>query len=51
MRNYATATIEGFVTHDPVLKTTKTGKALSTFSLAGIFFTGRSERRCRCIDV
>lgn len=34
MQNYATATIEGFVTHDPQIKTTKTGKSVCTFALA-----------------
>ncbi len=34
MQNYATATIEGFVTHDPQLKKTKTGKSVCTFALA-----------------
>ena len=26
MQNFSNATIEGFVTHDPLAKTTKTGK-------------------------
>jgi len=34
MNNYANATIEGFVTKDPELKKTKTGKSVCTFSLA-----------------
>jgi single-strand DNA-binding protein len=34
MQNYTAATIEGFVTHEPVLRTTKTGKAVCTFSVA-----------------
>ena len=34
MSNYAGATIEGFITHEPVLKQTKTGKSLCQFSLA-----------------
>ena len=34
MQNYATATIEGFVTHDPQTRKTKTGKSVCTFSLA-----------------
>lgn len=34
MQNYATATIEGFVTQDPTLKKTKTDKQVCTFSLA-----------------
>ena len=42
MQNYTTATIEGHVTHDPIIKETKTGKSLCTFSLAVNHFT-RSE--------
>ncbi len=34
MQNFSNATIEGFVTHDPATKTTKTGKSLCTFALA-----------------
>lgn len=34
MQNYSNATIEGFVTHEPQLKKTKTGKSVCTFSLA-----------------
>lgn len=34
MQNYATATIEGFVTHDPQIKKTKTGKSVCNFALA-----------------
>ena len=34
MQNFSNATIEGFVTHDPQAKTTKTGKTLCTFALA-----------------
>ena len=34
MLNYAAATIEGFVTHDPQVKKTKTGKSVCTFALA-----------------
>lgn len=34
MQNFSNATIEGFVTHDPLAKTTKTGKSLCTFALA-----------------
>ncbi len=39
MRNYATATIEGFVTHSPILRETKTGKAVCSFSLAVNHYT------------
>jgi len=34
MQNYSNATIEGFVTHEPQLRKTKTGKSVCTFSLA-----------------
>lgn len=34
MQNFSNATIEGFVTHDPQAKTTKTGKTVCTFALA-----------------
>ncbi|HNX23535.1 MAG TPA: single-stranded DNA-binding protein [Spirochaetota bacterium] len=34
MQNFSNATIEGFVTHDPLAKTTKTGKSVCTFALA-----------------
>ena len=39
MKNYATATIEGFVTREPVMRTTKTGKNVCSFSLAVNHFT------------
>lgn len=34
MQNYTSATVEGHVTHEPVLRMTKTGKAVCTFSVA-----------------
>jgi single-strand DNA-binding protein len=34
MQNYATATIEGFVTQDPALRKTKTDKKVCSFTLA-----------------
>lgn len=34
MQNNATARIEGFVTHDPTMKKTKTDKCVCTFSVA-----------------
>ncbi len=43
MQNYATATIEGFVTHPPTVKTTKTGKSLCTFSLAVNHYSKKDE--------
>jgi single-strand DNA-binding protein len=39
MQNVAAATIEGFVTRDPVLKRTKTGKSVCSFSLAVNHYT------------
>ena len=39
MQNVAAATIEGFVTQNRVLKKTKTGKSVCTFSLAVNHFT------------
>ncbi len=34
MRNFTSATVEGHVTHDPVLRKTKTGKSVCNFSVA-----------------
>ena len=34
MNNFAAATVEGFATHEPQLKKTKTGKSVCTFSIA-----------------
>lgn len=52
MQNYATATIEGFVTHDPQLKTTKTGKSVCTFALAINHYSKNDETpRVSFIDV
>lgn len=52
MKNYATATIEGFVTHEPVLRTTKTGKNVCSFSLAVNHFNkDNSEPKVSYIDV
>lgn len=34
MRNYAGATVEGFVTRDPSVRKTKTGKNVCNFSIA-----------------
>ncbi len=39
MFNYTAATIEGNVTRDPVMRTTKTGKAICTFSIAVNHYT------------
>ena len=34
MNNFNSATIEGYVTHDPRVKETKTGKSVCTFAVA-----------------
>jgi len=52
MKNYATATVEGFVIREPVTKTTKTGKSVCSFSLAVNHFTkDGSEPGVSYIDV
>ena len=52
MKNYAVATIEGFVTHEPVVKTTKTGKNVCSFSLAVNHYTKEgAEPEVSYIDV
>ena len=52
MQNFSNATIEGFVTHDPQTKKTKTGKSLCTFALAINHFTKSDEPpRVSFIDV
>ncbi|PKL40673.1 MAG: single-stranded DNA-binding protein [Spirochaetae bacterium HGW-Spirochaetae-1] len=52
MKNYATATVEGFVTQDPTLKKTKTGKSVCNFSLAVNHFTkADSDPKVSYIDV
>jgi len=43
MNNYAGATIEGFITHEPVIKQTKTGKSLCQFSLAVNHYTKEDD--------
>ncbi len=43
MQNYATATIEGFVTREPVIKKTKSGKSLCSFALAVNHFSKNEE--------
>lgn len=43
MSNLSNATIEGFITHDPEIKLTKTKKNLCTFSLAIPHFSKPSE--------
>ena len=52
MLNYTAATIEGFVTHPPVIKKTKTGKSLCTFSIAVNHYSSPdAEPRVSFIDV
>ena len=34
MSNYTAATVEGHVTHEPIIRTTKTGKNVCLFSIA-----------------
>lgn len=52
MQNYSNATIEGFVTHDPQSKTTKSGKSLCTFALAINHYSKSDEPpRVSFIDV
>ena len=52
MHNYATATIEGFVTQDPTLKETKTGKHVCSFSLAVNHFSkADTDPKVSFIDV
>lgn len=52
MHNYANATLEGFATHEPELKTTRTGKSVCTFSLAVNHHSGEnSEPKVSFIDV
>ena len=34
MNNYTAATVEGFVTHEPIMRKTKNGKVLCLFSVA-----------------
>ncbi len=43
MQNYSNATIEGFVTQEPQLRKTKTGKSVCTFSLAINHFSKSDE--------
>lgn len=52
MNNYATATIEGFVTKIPTSKSTKTGKNICTFSLAiNHYTTSEAPAQVSYIDV
>ncbi len=52
MQNFANATIEGFVTHSPTVKQTKTGKSVCTFSIAiNHFNKADSEPSVSYVDV
>ncbi len=52
MYNFASATIDGFVTREPVVRKTKTGKTVCNFSLAVNHFYGeKSEPKVSYIDV
>ncbi len=52
MNNYTTATVEGNVTHAPVLKKTKTGKNVLTFSLAVNHYSAdQNEKKVSYIDI
>lgn len=43
MSNLSNATVEGFVTHEPQMRTTKTGKAICHFSVAMNHYSGPEE--------
>ncbi len=52
MQNYTTATIEGHVTHEPIIRETKTGKSICSFSLAVNHFTKSEDKpKVSFIDV
>ena len=52
MSNYSTATVEGFVTHNPVTRKTKTGKSVCNFSIAVNHFSKTdSDPKVSFIDV
>jgi single-strand DNA-binding protein len=52
MFNYTAATIEGNVTHEPVMRSTKTGKAVCTFSVAVNHFSSPdSQPRVSFVDI
>ena len=52
MSNYAGATLEGFITHEPVSKQTKTGKSLCQFSMAINHFSKENdEPKVSYVDV
>lgn len=52
MRNFTSATVEGHVTHDPVLRKTKTGKSVCNFSVAVNHYSSPdAEPRVSFMDV
>jgi single-strand DNA-binding protein len=52
MNNYTTATVEGHVTHVPILKKTKTGKNVLSFSLAVNHYSAdESAKKVSYIDI
>ncbi len=52
MSNLANAQVEGFVTHEPVLRETRTGKSVCNFSLAVNHYAGSDdEPRVSYVDV
>ncbi len=52
MSNLANAQVEGFATHDPVLRETRTGKAVCNFSLAvNHFSSSDDEPKVSYVDV
>lgn len=52
MNNFNSATIEGYVTHDPRVKETKTGKSVCTFAVAMNHYSeADSASRVSYIDI
>lgn len=52
MNNYASATVEGFVTQSPIMRETRTGKKVCSFSLAVNHYAGKDqEPRVSYIEV
>ncbi len=51
MSNFATATIEGFVTQEPLIKKTKTGKTVCNFSLSIMHNSPGQESQVSFIDI
>ncbi len=51
MYNYSNVTVEGFVTHNPVIKKTKTGKSVCNFSVAMNHNSKSDDNSVSFIDV